>query len=42
MTSGQSELVNDICQEMKGERFKNRVTFYYLAAKKAKKLDIFD
>jgi len=42
LTTGQGQLVSDICQEMKGERFKNRVTFYYLAAKKAKKLDVFE
>ena len=40
-TSGQMELVKDVCQDMKGERFKNRVTFYYLAAKKARKLGSF-
>jgi len=40
-TSGQMDLVKDVCQDMKGERFKNRVTFYYLAAKKARKLGIF-
>jgi len=39
--SGQMELVKDVCQDMKGERFKNRVTFYYLAAKKARKLGLF-
>jgi len=36
--SGQMELVKDVCQEMKGDRFKSRVTFYYLAAKKARKM----
>ena len=41
LKSGQAELVNSVCQEMKGERFKNRVTFYYLAAKKAGKLSVF-
>lgn len=40
-TSGQMELVKEVCQDMKGERFKNRVTFYYLAAKKARKLGKF-
>lgn len=40
--SGQMELVKDICQEMKGERFKSRVTFYYLAAKKARKISLFN
>ncbi|MEP3655085.1 MAG: DUF2853 family protein [Litorimonas sp.] len=40
-TSGQMELVKEVCQEMKGERFKSRVTFYYLAAKKARKLGKF-
>jgi len=41
LKSGQMDLVKDVCQQMKGERFKNRVTFYYLAAKKAGKLGIF-
>ena len=40
-TSGQMEIVKEVCQEMKGERFKNRVTFYYLAAKKTRKLGKF-
>lgn len=40
-SSGQMELVKEVCQEMKGERFKSRVTFYYLAAKKARKLGKF-
>jgi predicted flap endonuclease-1-like 5' DNA nuclease len=40
-TEGQMDLVKDVCQEMKGERFKSRVTFYYLAAKKARKLGQF-
>lgn len=40
-TEGQMDLVKDICQQMKGERFKQRVTFYYLAAKKARKLGQF-
>jgi predicted flap endonuclease-1-like 5' DNA nuclease len=39
--SGQMELVKEVCQDMKGERFKSRVTFYYLAAKKARKLGLF-
>ncbi len=41
LSSGQLELVKDVCTQMKPDRFKNRVTFYYLAAKKAGKLDIF-
>lgn len=41
-SSGQMDLVKDVCQEMKGERFKNRVTFYYLAAKKARKMSLFN
>jgi len=41
LKSGQEDLVRDTCQQMKGERFKNRVTFYYLAAKKAGKLNVF-
>lgn len=41
LSSGQEELVGDICTQMKPDRFKNRVTFYYLAAKKAGKLGIF-
>jgi len=40
-TSGQMDLVKEVCQDMKGERFKSRVTFYYLAAKKARKLGQF-
>jgi len=40
--SGQLELVKDICVQMKGDRFKNRVTFYYLAAKKARKMNLFN
>lgn len=35
------KIVQDVCQEMKSERFKNRVTFYYLCAKKARKLGMF-
>jgi predicted flap endonuclease-1-like 5' DNA nuclease len=41
LKEGQLELVKDVCTTMKPDRFKNRVTFYYLAAKKAGKLDIF-
>jgi len=41
-TSGQLELVKDVCQDMKAQRFKNRVTFYYLAAKKTRKLGLFN
>lgn len=41
-TSGQLELVKEVCQEMKGDRFKSRVTFYYLAAKKARKMSMFN
>jgi len=40
--SGQMELVQDVCQEMKSDRFKSRVTFYYLAAKKARKMSLFN
>ena len=40
-TADQMELVKDVCQQMKEQRFKNRVTFYYLAAKKARKLGLF-
>ena len=40
-TSGQMDLVKEVCEQMKGERFKNRVTFYYLAAKKTRKLGKF-
>ena len=40
-TDGQLEFVKGICQDMKSERFKQRVTFYYLAAKKARKLGQF-
>jgi len=38
---GQADLVRGVCTQMKAERFKNRVTFYYLTAKAAKKLDVF-
>lgn len=41
LTTGQDKLVSDVCTQMKPDRFKNRVTFYYLAAKKAGKLGIF-
>ena len=41
-TSGQLELVKEVCQDMKAQRFKNRVTFYYLAAKKTRKLGLFN
>ena len=41
LTSGQDKLVGDVCTQMKPDRFNNRVTFYYLAAKKAGKLGIF-
>ena len=41
MKSGQAELVAEICQDMKNTRMKNRVTFYYLMAKKTRKLGIF-
>lgn len=39
--TGQVDLVKAVCQEMKGERFKNRATFYYLLAKRAGKLGMF-
>lgn len=35
------EVVKEVCQDMKSERFKNRVTFYYLCAKKARKMVVF-
>jgi len=41
MTKGQRELVKDVCVQMKGQRFKNRVTFYYLCAKSARKMKVF-
>ncbi|GLQ20338.1 DUF2853 family protein [Algimonas porphyrae] len=41
MTTGQMDLVKSVCEEMKGDRMKSRVVFYYLAAKKAKKLSVF-
>ncbi len=34
-------LVKTVCEDMKSQRFKNRVTFYYLCAKRAGKLDVF-
>lgn len=41
LTGDQSELVKSVCQEMKADRFKDRVTFYYLTAKKSRKLGAF-
>ncbi|MCF6275091.1 MAG: DUF2853 family protein [Robiginitomaculum sp.] len=41
MTKGQMDAVKATCEEMKGTRFKNRVTFYYLMAKKARKMKVF-
>ncbi len=41
LTKGQMDLVKATCEEMKGTRFKNRVTFYYLMAKKARKMKVF-
>lgn len=38
---GQMDLVKSVCEQMKAQRMKSRVTFYYLAAKKVKKLDVF-
>jgi hypothetical protein len=38
---GQMDLVKSVCEQMKGQRMKSRVTFYYLAAKKVKKLELF-
>lgn len=38
---GQMDLVKSVCEQMKGQRMKSRVTFYYLAAKKVKKLEFF-
>lgn len=35
------ELAGDVCAQMKAQRQKSRVTFYYLMAKQAGKLDIF-
>ncbi len=39
--TGQMDLVKDVCNQMKAQRQKSRVTFYYLAAKQVGKLDIF-
>lgn len=39
--SGQLDLVKGVCEQMKAQRLKNRAVFYYLAAKKAKKLSVF-
>jgi len=41
LKSGQLDLAKDVCTQMKPVRFKDRVTFYYLAAKKAGKLSVF-
>jgi len=41
LKTGQLELAQEICQQMKPVRFKDRVTFYYLAAKKARKISTF-
>ncbi|MGB3456970.1 MAG: DUF2853 family protein [Litorimonas sp.] len=41
LEDGQMDLVKSVCEQMKGQRLKSRVTFYYLAAKKAKKLSLF-
>ncbi len=41
LETGQLDLAKDVCTQMKPVRFKDRVTFYYLAAKKARKLSIF-
>ena len=41
LKSGQLDLAKDVCATMKPVRFKDRVTFYYLAAQKAGKLSIF-
>ena len=35
------ELIAEVCEVMKHDSAKSRVTFYYLLAEKAKKLDIF-
>ena len=35
------KIVAEVCQDLKAERFKNRVTFYYFCAKKAGKLGVF-
>ena len=41
LETGQMELAQEVCTQMKPVRFKDRVTFYYLAAKKARKLSTF-
>ena len=41
VTTGGDALVQSVCQDLKSERFKNRVTFYYFCAKKAGKLSVF-
>ncbi|MEM7728498.1 MAG: DUF2853 family protein [Pseudomonadota bacterium] len=41
LEESQMELVKFVCEQMKGQRLKSRVTFYYLAAKKARKLGQF-
>lgn len=38
---GQMDLVKSVCEQMKDQRLKSRVTFYYLTAKKARKLTLF-
>lgn len=38
---GQMDLVKSVCEQMKDQRLKSRVTFYYLTAKKARKLSQF-
>jgi len=38
---GQMDLVKSVCEQMKDQRLKSRVTFYYLTAKKARKLSLF-
>lgn len=42
ITDGGQALVQGVCEDMKSERFKSRVTFYYLCAKKAGKLSVFN
>lgn len=39
---GAEEIVRATCTEMKPDRFKSRVTFYYLCAKRAGKLSMFE
>lgn len=41
MTKNQKETVAGVCTQMKPDRFKSRVTFYYLCAKSARKLAMF-